>query len=105
MGRRPDAAVEPEGKTVGGKGGLQEKQVGELYCPPRISEPLKKKGPVGTSFDLQTGWGLSREDRRREMWRVLREERPEVRPHCFATVYGLQQAINWGRVSHEKRVH
>ena len=75
--------------------------LGEIYSPPRIALHLQKKGyQVGSSFDLQTGWDLSQDNHRRQMWRILREERPEVlvvSPPC--TVFSRLQAINWGRMT------
>ena len=74
--------------------------LGEIYSPPRIALHLQKKGyQVGSSFDLQTGWDLSQDNHRRQMWRILREERPEVlvvSPPC--TAFSRLQAINWGRM-------
>ncbi|CAK9011962.1 Retrovirus-related Pol polyprotein from transposon RE2 (Retro element 2) (AtRE2) [Includes: Protease RE2 [Durusdinium trenchii] len=74
--------------------------LGEIYSPPRIALHLRKKGyQVGSSFDLQTGWDLSQDNHRRQMWRILREERPEVlvvSPPC--TAFSRLQAINWGRM-------
>ena len=83
------------------------KVLSEVFCPPRITKLLRKRGyDVGTSFDLQTGWDLSKPEERKAMWKALREEQPEVIlvcPPCKA--FSRMQAVNWGRMDPKKRVH
>ncbi|CAK9025028.1 unnamed protein product [Durusdinium trenchii] len=83
------------------------KVLSEVFCPPRITKILRKRGyDVGTSFDLLTGWDLSKPEERKAMWKALREERPEVIlacPPCKA--FSRMQAVNWGRMDPKKRVH
>ena len=79
-----------------------EKHIGpisELYSPPRISAAAEKKGlEAGTCFDLQTGWDRSQEFDRKQMWKVLREERPEVIAVCPPCgPFSQMQAIDKGR--------
>ena len=90
-------------KKMGPKG----RALSEVFCPPRVTKILKEKGyQVGTSFDLVTGWDLSRPEDRKAMWKALRAEQPEVIlacPPCRA--YSKMQAVNWSRMDPKKRVH
>ena len=81
------------------------KVLSEVFCPPRITKLLRKRGyDVGTSFDLQTGWDLSKPEERKAMWKALREEQPEVIlacPPCKA--FSRMQAVNWGRMDPKRK--
>ena len=83
------------------------KVLSEVFCPPRITKLLRKRGyDVGTSFDLQTGWDLSKPEERKAMWKALREEQPEVILACPPyKAFSRMQAVNWGRMDPKKRVH
>ena len=74
-------------------------KVSELYSPPRISPEAAKRGlETGACFDLQTAWDLSREEDRRQMWKTLREEKPDVIIVCPpCTAFSRMQALNKGR--------
>eukprot|EP00913_Durusdinium_trenchii_P035579 g33295.t1 len=79
-------------------------KISELYSPPRISPEAAKRGmEAGTCFDLQTGWDLSREEDRRQMWKILREEKPDVIIVCPpCTAFSRMQALNRGRRDEKK---
>lgn len=81
-------------------------QASELYGPGRLAPEVKKRNmDVGTCYDLQTGWDLEQERHREEMWRTLKQERPDilvVSPPC--TAFSPLQAINWGRMDQQKKI-
>lgn len=84
--------------------------ISEVYSPPRIAPHLEKRGwRVGSSFDLLTGWDLADPKQRLQMWRalrILREERPRVIIACPpCTAFSQLQAINFGRMDADKKIH
>ena len=74
--------------------------ISELYSPPRISAAAEEKGlKASTCYDLLTGWDLSQEPDHKQMWKVLREERPKVIAVCPPWgPFSQMQAINKGRI-------
>ena len=59
----------------------------------------------GTSFDLETGWNLSSADQRREMWRRLRTEDPELVIACLpCKAFSIIQSLNLFKMDWVKAV-
>ncbi len=57
--------------------------VAEVFSPPRVVEEAKKQGySGGGSYDLITGWDLSKAEDRKAMWRHLAKDRPTLLVLC-----------------------
>ena len=57
--------------------------VAEVFSPPRVVEEAKKQGySGGGSYDLITGWDLSKAEDRKAMWRHLAKDRPSLLVLC-----------------------
>ena len=80
--------------------------ISEVYSPPRVSSEAEKRGwKRGTCYDLVTGWDLRRTEDRKEMWRRLKQEDPElvvVCPPC--TAFSMLQEMNFPKMSVEQGV-
>ena len=74
---------------------MKEITVSEVFSRPRISKEAQRQGmTAGTSFDILTGYDLSKRGDRQACWRRLVEEDPElivVCPPCgpFSQLQGL----------------
>lgn len=79
-------------------------KIGELYSPPRVSEVGKKFGlRGGNHYDLKTGWGLTKEEDRRKMWKELKEDDPYlivICPPC--TAFTMIQELNLPKMNESK---
>lgn len=78
--------------------GLQT--VSEVFSPPRIAKEAERQGmKPGTSFDLKTGWDLSNPAQKKEMWKKLEAEQPElliICPPCVA--FSILQHLNYPKM-------
>ena len=82
------------------EGLLQNNRIAEVFSPPRIASEGEKRGfeSVG-SFDLQTGWDLSRPDDRRQMWRQLHDQKPLLIVLCPpCTMFSILQELNFWKM-------
>ena len=78
--------------------------VSEVFSQPRVAEEAKKQGLVqGTSFDLLTGYDLSRREDRMRCWKKLEKENPDlvvVCPPCGP--FSPLQNFNYARMDIKK---
>ena len=80
-------------------------KVMELFSPPRITKECEKKGIQTTSipaFDLTEGWDFFNAGHRKEFWRVLEEEQPDLvvmTPECRG--FSQMMNVNWERMNAE----
>ena len=62
---------------------INQMVVAEVFSPPRVCQVAKKMGHVdGGSFDLKSGYDLSRQDHRRKVKRHLRQVNPDLLVIC-----------------------
>eukprot|EP00435_Cladocopium_sp_Y103_P050345 s671_g15.t1 len=82
------------------------KVISEVYSPPRVSaEGVKRGWTQGKAYDLDTGWDLRRTDHRKQMWRSLKEDDPDlivICPPCVA--FSILQELNFPRMGMAKSV-
>ena len=77
----------------------------EIFSPPRVTKACQEKGIRTTSlpaFDLSEGWDFFNAKHRKELWRVLTEEEPDLvvlTPECRA--FSQMMNVNWERMSAE----
>ena len=80
--------------------GLEQVTVSEVFSPPRIATEAARQGlAAGTSFDLVTGWDLHDPNSRKEMWKQLRKEKPElivICPPC--KMFWVLQELNYSKM-------
>ena len=88
-------------KKVQGRGNLCE-----VFSPPRVVKHAQKAGfGKGTSFDLDTGWDLSKDEDVRLMWARLEEESPLLIVLCPpCTAFSRLQEWNFRRMAFRKAV-
>jgi hypothetical protein len=82
----------------------------EVFSPPRIAPEVAKAGaPLGAraSWDLRQGWDSSRRTDVRELWRHLKEDKPEtvwLCPECraFSAINRINRdrmdPVEWQRI-------
>ena len=84
----------------------EEYTVMEIFSPPRVTKACQEKGIRTTSlpaFDLSEGWDFFNPKHRKELWRVLIEEEPDLvalTPECKA--FSQMMNVNWERMSAEE---
>ena len=84
----------------------KEYTVMEIFSPPRVTKACQEKGIRTTSlpaFDLSEGWDFFNPKHRKELWRVLTEEEPDLvvlTPECKA--FSQMMNVNWERMSAEE---
>ena len=78
-------------------------KVCEVFSPPRIALQAPKVGlSQGSSFDLETGWDLSKAEERKKMWRKLKEEDPWLIILCPpCTAFSALQFLNFPKMKME----
>ncbi len=86
--------------------GQWEPVVSEVYSPPRVAAEASRHGmKAGSSFDLKTGWDLSKAEDRKDMWRSLKEEKPSLLvlcPPCHP--FSVLQELNFDRMGMERSI-
>ena len=81
-------------------------KVMELFSPPRVSIKAVAQGLTLTepsNFDLTEGWDALNYQHRQDMWKVLREQKPDVvimSPEC--RMFSQLMSINLSRIPVEK---
>ena len=85
---------------------MRELTVSEVYSRPRIAKEAQKQGlGEGTSFDLLTGYDLSKEQDQQACWKKLIEEDPDlvvVCPPCGP--FSQLQRLNYPRMRMEQAI-
>ena len=83
---------------------MEEIKVSELYSRPRVSKEAQRQGmQAGTSFDLLTGFDLSKQEDQIRCMRILKEEDPDlitISPPCGP--FSMVQNLNYPKMDVKK---